>query len=57
MNIDDALIEMFRLLEKHNVYPSKQFMRDIKSLVKTDIKKLIWFKHRKSNKDIWAKIN
>ena len=41
MNIDDALIEMFRLLEKHNVYPSKQFMRDIKSLVKTDIKKLI----------------
>lgn len=41
MNIDDALIEMLRLLEKHNVYPSKQFMRDIKSLVKTDIKKFI----------------
>lgn len=41
MNIDDSLIEMFRLLEKHNVYASRQFMKDIKALVQTDIKKFI----------------
>lgn len=41
MNTDDSLLKMFRVLQEHGVYASKQFFDDIKRLVKTDIKKFI----------------
>lgn len=40
MNTDDSLLKMFRVLQEHGVYASKQFFDDIKRLVKTDIKKM-----------------
>lgn len=41
MNTDDSLLKMFKILEEHGVYASEQFFDDIRSLVKTDIKKFI----------------
>lgn len=41
MNTDDSLLEMFRVLQEHRVYASKQFFNDIRDLVRTDIKKFI----------------
>lgn len=41
MNTDDSLLKMFRVLQEHKVYASKQFFNDIRNLVKTDMKKFI----------------
>lgn len=41
MNAKDGFNKMFLLLEMHDVYATKQFEKDICSLVKTDVQKFI----------------